>query len=178
MLGDVMSTHKHAGTEAQSILDSLRGRQQWLVTAESCTGGLIGKLLTDVPGSSQAYRGGWIVYSNELKERLLGVPADLLATEGAVSEAVARCLAENALQKGEADYAIAVTGIAGPQGGTPDKPVGTVWIALAVRQGGKVGTQASHHVFPGDREQVRERTAETALDMLRRALEEAAGEGA
>ena len=140
-----------------------------LVTAESCTGGLVGKMVTDVAGSSAVYRGGWVVYSNTLKQRMLDVPEAMLAEEGAVSEEVARCLAVNALAKGGADYAVAVTGIAGPEGGTEAKPVGTVWIALASRDG---ACEAARHRFPGSRERVRDRTAKTALDWVRRRLGE------
>jgi nicotinamide-nucleotide amidase len=132
-------------------------------TAESCTGGLIAKMLTDVPGSSGYFRQGAVTYSNEAKTSLLGVPPELIAQHGAVSEAVARAMAIGSQQKSGAIYALAVTGIAGPDGGTPSKPVGSVWIAFAHPH----GCDARLFVFPGDREMIRDRAAKTALTMLR-----------
>lgn len=144
-------------------------RGKSVVTCESCTGGLVGELITQVAGSSQYYRGGWITYANEAKVKL-GVPEVLIDQHGAVSEAVASAMAECAVTAGQADYALALTGIAGPDGGREDKPVGTVWIALAQRDSGGVQTQTQRHAFAGDRATIRQRAAFTALDMLRLAL--------
>jgi nicotinamide-nucleotide amidase len=140
-----------------------------LALAESCTGGLIGKLLTDVPGSSRYVLGGAIAYANRAKVRLLGVPKELLRAHGAVSEEVARAMAEGALHATDADLAIAVTGVAGPDGGTADKPVGTVCFALAQKQ---VPTRVCTELFPGDRTRVRLRTAYTALRLVAAAAQE------
>ena len=150
-----------AGRVAGALLAS--GRQ--LVTAESCTGGWIAKVCTDLPGSSRWFRGGVVAYSNELKAGLLGVRPETLSREGAVSEAVVREMALGALERLDGDVAVAVSGIAGPDGGTPDKPVGTVWVALA----GPGGTNAVHRVWRGDRERIRKTAAYEALDLLRRA---------
>jgi len=131
-----------------------------VATAESCTGGWIAKCLTDVAGSSAWYRGGVVAYSNALKRHLLGVAPELLETYGAVSEAVALAMARGALAATGADEAVAVTGVAGPGGGSADKPVGTVWIARA-RRGGQ--PHAVHYRFDGDREAVRRATVAEAL---------------
>ena len=138
-----------------------------VATAESCTGGLVARLLTDMPGASQYYRGGWVVYDNALKQHALGVPEAVLAAHGAVSEDVVRLLAAHAMREAGSDYALAVSGVAGPDGGTPEKPVGTVWIALAY--GGATAAQvlAERFLFPGDREMVRDRAAKAALNTLR-----------
>lgn len=134
-----------------------------VATAESCTGGWIAKCLTDVAGSSDWFRGGVVAYSNALKRDLLGVAREVLETEGAVSEAVALAMARGVLAATGADDAIAVTGIAGPTGGSADKPVGTVWIAWA-RRGGR--PHAVHYRFDGDREAVRRATVAEALGGL------------
>lgn len=138
-----------------------------VATAESCTGGLLAKLLTDNPGSSAYFLGGWVTYANDMKTQELGVPGELLAGHGAVSEAVAMAMAEGAARRSGADYAMALTGVAGPEGGSGDKPVGTVWIALAHRRPDGIGVRAECHRFPGDREMVRDRAAKTALNLLR-----------
>jgi nicotinamide-nucleotide amidase len=160
------------GRDEQTLAEVVGGmlveRSRTIVTCESCTGGLVGQLITQVAGSSEYYRGGWITYANDAKVRL-GVPAALIEQHGAVSEEVASAMAECAVTAGQADYAVAVTGIAGPAGGSEDKPVGTVWIALAQRSGG-VQTQAQCHAFAGDRAAIRQRAAFTALNMLRLAL--------
>lgn len=147
--------------------DLLRRRRLMVATAESCTGGLLAKMLTDVPGSSAWYRGGWVVYSNSLKETQLGVPAHLIAKHGAVSEPVARAMAEGALARSGADCALATTGIAGPGGGSFRKPVGTVCIALAVSSAGGMTVTAQILRFPGERETIRGYAARSALNMLR-----------
>ncbi len=131
-----------------------------IAAAESCTGGWIAKCLTDIPGSSQWFRAGLVVYSNAAKTALLGVPEALVAECGAVSEAVARAMAEGALGAAGADRAVAVTGIAGPDGGTAEKPVGTVWFAWAARG------DATHSVlgyFEGGREAIRRAAVACAL---------------
>jgi nicotinamide-nucleotide amidase len=146
----------------------LKSKNQTLATAESCTGGYIGKMLTDIPGSSDYYLGGIICYSNELKKKLLDVPAETLDKFGAVSEPVAWTLATSALTRTGADWAIGVTGIAGPGGETATKPVGLVYIALAGKDG-FCEVRECRFGNPG-REAVRVRSAITALDMLRHAL--------
>ncbi len=134
--------------------------------AESCTGGLVGKLITDVPGASQYFLRGWITYSNEAKAQDLDVPADLIERHGAVSEQVAQAMAQGARRKAGTTYAIAITGIAGPDGGTEQKPVGLVYVAVD----GDDGTETLRFVFQADRRNVRLRAALTALNMLRRRL--------
>jgi len=145
---------------ARGVESRCRSRGYTLVTAESCTGGWIGKCLTDIAGSSDWYRGGVVSYSNVLKNRLLGVDPHVLNTHGAVSEAVARAMAEGALERLGGDCAVAVTGVAGPAGGSVEKPVGTVWIAWADLAD---GTLAQQFQFPGDREAVRRATVLCAL---------------
>lgn len=137
-----------------------------LVTAESCSGGWIGKALTDVPGSSQWYLGGVIAYSNTLKQTLLGVLPSTLAAHGAVSESTAREMAIGALETLGGHIAVAVTGIAGPEGGQADKPVGTVWFAWAWYQDDGIETRTAMDVFAGDREAVRRQTVARALGEL------------
>lgn len=144
----------------------LQQRGQTLATAESCTGGLIGKLMTDISGSSGYFLGGTVAYANEVKQEHLEVPADLLAAHGAVSEPVAAAMAEGARKRFGADWAVSTTGIAGPTGGTDEKPVGLVFVGLAGPTGASV---ARHHIL-GPRDIVRMRTARSALDQLRRAL--------
>src|SRR5262245_21525123 len=122
-----------------------------LVTAESCTGGWIGKVLTDIPGSSAWYLGGVVAYSNTLKHSLLGVLSSTLVAHGAVSEASAREMAIGALETLGGHIAVAVTGIAGPDGGQPGKPVGTVWFGWAWRQDDAIETRVALETFPGDR---------------------------
>jgi len=137
-----------------------------LVTAESCTGGWIGKAMTDVAGSSAWFAGGAISYGNALKQAMLGVKAVTLAQHGAVSEAVVREMSEGALTTLGADVAIAVSGIAGPDGGTADKPRGTVWFAWSTRAGAGIRTIADKRVFAGDREAVRRQTVLFALSQV------------
>jgi nicotinamide-nucleotide amidase len=156
------------GTEhvdlAAVVLDLFAARGHTLAVAESCTGGMVGARLTAVPGSSKVFVGGVIAYANAVKESQLGVSPALLDREGAVSELVVRAMVEGVARRCGADAAVAVSGIAGPDGGTPDKPVGTVW--LAVRLGETV--TARRVVLPGDRAAIRERAVFAALDMLRR----------
>lgn len=140
----------------------LRERGQTVATAESCTGGLIGSLLTDVPGSSDYYVGGIIAYANAVKQSVLGVDAGLLDACGAVSEPVALAMAHGVRRLLGADYGLAVTGIAGPTGGTPTKPVGLVYIALV----GPDVERCERHVWGGDRVENKRLSARRALQML------------
>jgi nicotinamide-nucleotide amidase len=155
-------------TDARDLLAVARGKNIRIATAESCTGGLIAGLLTEIPGSSDVVERGFVTYSNQAKEDLLGVPAELLHAHGAVSEPVCRAMAEGALKHSLAQLSVAVTGIAGPGGGSAEKPVGLVYIAAA-RLGGEV--LAREYRF-GDigRAQVRLRTVEEALALLRSRL--------
>lgn len=134
--------------------------------AESCTGGLIAHRLTNVPGASEAFMGGLVAYSNAVKRQLLGVPQQTLEDVGAVSAEVATSMAGGARTLLGADYAVGVTGIAGPGGGTPEKPVGLVYIAAA----GPDGTRVRRHVFEGPREAVKAQAAEAALRMMEELL--------
>lgn len=143
------------------LAHQLTQKQLRLATVESCTGGRIGGLLTDKAGSSDWYEGGWITYSNALKTQL-GVDADLIAAHGAVSEPVARAMAEVGRDAAGVDCCIAVTGVAGPSGGSPDKPVGTVWIGWALPN----KTHAQCFQFDGDRAAVREQSIIAALSGL------------
>jgi PncC family amidohydrolase len=144
------------------IAAALLARRQTLATAESCTGGLLGAALTSLPGSSVWYLGGVVAYANFLKTGLLGVPPDILAAHGAVSPETARAMAAGAREKTGADFALAVTGIAGPAGGTPEKPVGLVYIALA----GPQSLEIREHRFPGARAEVRAAATAAALRQL------------
>ena len=141
----------------------LRQRGGSVATAESCTGGLIAAACTSVAGSSDWFERGFVTYSNEAKTQMLGVPAALIAQHGAVSEEVARAMAEGALRQSTARLAVAVTGIAGPGGAVPGKPVGTVWLAWALRDG---ATRAERLQFAGDRAAVRSQTVTQALMRL------------
>lgn len=140
-----------------------QGTVQRVSTAESCTGGLLAKLLTDIPGSSRYFQRGWVTYSDEAKIEMLGVPPETILSHGAVSEEVVRAMAEAARRKSGADFSLAISGIAGPDGGTPAKPVGTVCIALAHPKGDVARTFR----FPGDREMIRDRSVKMALTLLR-----------
>lgn len=153
--------------EAENLLAAARQAGAMLATAESCTGGLIAGAITAIAGSSDAFDRGFVTYTNAAKREALGVPESLLAAHGAVSEPVARAMAEGALARSQARLAIAVTGIAGPGGGSADKPVGLVWFGLASR--GRE-TRAEHQVFPGDRAAIRRATVERALALLAVAL--------
>ena len=140
---------------------ALKSRAAVLATAESCTGGGIAQAVTAVAGSSGWFGYGYVTYSNEAKQHMLGVHPDVIEAHGAVSEAVVRQMAEGALQKSGADIAVAVSGVAGPGGGSQDKPVGTVWLAWAVR--GEL-TVAKNFLFLGSRKQVRNQSVEKALE--------------
>jgi nicotinamide-nucleotide amidase len=168
-LGAVIYAEGNATMEAR-VGELLRERGKTLATAESCTGGLLGNRLTNVPGSSTYYSGGVVAYSNKLKEKLLGVSRTTLSMFGAVSEETAREMAIGARRLTGADIAIATTGIAGPDGGTPDKPVGTVAVALAADGCGDDGAQSKIYRLWGNREWVKLLTSQVALDWVRRML--------
>ncbi len=146
------------------VADLLRGSQATVAVAESCTGGLLGGRLTELPGSSDYFRGGVLAYADAAKRDLLGVPADLLQSHGAVSEPVARAMAEGVRERLGATYGLSVTGVAGPGGATPAKPVGLVFVGCA----GPDGTIVRRHEFPGDRPTVRAWSVVGALHLLRR----------
>ncbi len=148
---------------AGQVLDACKDRGIMLVTAESCTGGLIAGALTDIAGSSAVVERGFVTYSNEAKNEMLGVPLPLFESVGAVSEEVARAMAVGAIQHSSAQVAVSVTGIAGPGGGSPEKPVGLVHMAVA-RDGST--TEHQEHIFPGDRTAVREQTVQAALGLV------------
>jgi len=153
--------------EVLALADALRRRGWQMASAESCTGGLIAAACTAVAGSSDWFERGFVTYSNAAKTEMLGVDAALIAGHGAVSEAVARAMAQGAAERAGVALAVAVTGIAGPGGATPGKPVGTVWLALAVRTpAGALQLQAERLQLPGDRAAVREQTVRVALQRL------------
>jgi len=160
-IGPYFLTDQDAGVE-QLIEDFLQAHELSLSTAESCTGGNIARLLTSIPGSSRVFRGGAVAYSNELKQSLLDVDAGTLEKYGAVSEETVREMASGAKRNFRTDYAVAVSGIAGPDGGTADKPVGLVWIAVA----GKNKVISRKHVFGNDRAINMERASTAALTLL------------
>ncbi len=151
---------------AARVLELLRRDGLTLATAESCTGGLMASMLTRIPGSSEAFHAGFVTYSNAIKQAVLGVPEAVLAEHGAVSEAVVTAMAEGALARSGADYAIAVSGIAGPDGGSEDKPVGTVWLAWGDRQ----TIQTRCLLWPVERGLFQTMIAAAGLDMIRRRL--------
>lgn len=165
MLGEHVYSERTSSLAEELVL-RLRAAQATLVVAESCTGGLVQDLVTDVPGSSEALLGGVVAYANALKQRLVGVPDAMLVEHGAVSEPVVRAMAETLRREHGATHALAVSGIAGPSGGTPDKPVGTVWLAHA----GPQGTTSRRIHSPYDRRRNKVLAAYAALDMLRRVL--------
>ena len=155
------------GRELPEVVAALlRERGLRLALAESCTGGLLAARISAVPGASHFLERGFVTYSNEAKRELLGVDAETLAREGAVSEPVARAMAEGARASARADIGVGITGIAGPDGGTPEKPVGLVFIAVD----GAAGSRVRRAHFPGDRERVRYQATQAALEMLRRGL--------
>lgn len=149
------------------VVALLREKKQFVTTAESCTGGFLVNRITDVSGASEVLAEGYVTYANSAKQKLLEVSAETLSANGAVSEAVVREMAEGCLRAANADHALAVTGVAGPTGGTPDKPVGTVWLAIASRGG---ATEARKLFFPGARDRFKLLTSQAALEMLRRRL--------
>ena len=148
---------------ATDLLERYRQAKLRIVTAESCTGGMVAARLTDIAGASDVVERGFVTYSNEAKTEMLGVPTALLKQYGAVSAQVARSMAEGALGHARADVAIAITGIAGPGGATPGKPVGLVYLAIARRS---AETRVERQQFAGDREAVREAATARALELL------------
>jgi nicotinamide-nucleotide amidase len=152
---------------SRDVAERLLAARRRLVTAESCTGGWIAKLCTDIAGSSDWFDCGFVCYSNAAKIRDLGVAEKLLAAEGAVSDAVVRAMAEGAIARTGANVAMAVSGIAGPGGAVPGKPVGTVWFALAHRRADRLESQGHLIQFEGDRDAVRRQSVEFAFNLLR-----------
>jgi len=162
---ELPAQHQHA-------LAALLTQKNWMMaTAESCTGGLIAAACTDLAGSSAWFERGFVTYSNAAKTELLGVPAQLIAQHGAVSEPVARAMAEGAVAHSHADVSVAVTGVAGPSGGSPDKPVGTVWLGWHIH--GHTTAERCH--FAGDRAAVRQATVQHALRRLVQGLQDTPG---
>jgi nicotinamide-nucleotide amidase len=150
---------------AERLGQRMRSASLRLITAESCTGGLLAATCTGVPGSSDWFEGSFVTYRLSAKQRLLGIEPAFLERFGAVSEPVARTMATAALERSDADIAVSITGIAGPDGGELDHPVGTVWFCWAVRNGKVIDVvQTSQHRFAGDRAQVRESAVRTALN--------------
>lgn len=154
--------------EAKATLDALRAKGLTLATAESCTGGLIAKVLTDIAGASAVFQCGFITYANASKRRMLGVSRWKLYKHGAVSAEVATAMAEGARRKAKVDMAVSVTGIAGPSGGSEQKPVGLVFIAVATAH----KTTVEKCLFTGNREDIRTRSAARALEMVMRGCAE------
>ena len=154
-----------ANSLAKAVVAAFAATGRTLALAESCTGGLVAAALTDVAGSSAVLERGWVTYSNRAKQEELGVPAATLEAHGAVSAETAAAMAAGALAHAPVDTALAITGIAGPGGGTPEKPVGLVWFGLAHRNGGPPRTE--HRLFPGNRAAVRAAALRFGLDLLR-----------
>lgn len=164
-----MPEQEHTATDAllpeQVVVANFRERKLKLALAESCTGGMIAARITSVPGASDIFNGSIVCYANEVKRDLLGVPQGILETEGAVSASCARAMAEGARRALKSDIAVSVTGIAGPAGGTPSKPVGCVFIGIATK--GSVSTE--RHLFTGDRATIRQQASDAALTAALRA---------
>ena len=167
-MSDLLSNQEQTTTAGRGFLADLLLKNGWmLATAESCTGGLIAAACTGLPGSSRWFERGFVTYSNEAKIESLGVDPALIDSHGAVSELVARAMAFGAVRHSRARVSVAVTGVAGPTGGTPDKPVGTVWFGFMVD--GKLSSETRR--FDGDRDQVRDATVRHALQRLVQLLE-------
>ncbi|MEP2775278.1 MAG: competence/damage-inducible protein A [Luteolibacter sp.] len=150
-----------------TVIRLLRKKGMKIAIAESCTGGLIANRLTNVAGSSEVFTHGWVTYANEAKNDQLGVPMEMIDSHGAVSEEVARAMAEGAIRESRADIAISITGIAGPGGGTEEKPVGTAWLGLAVKGGETVAKKIYH---PRNRKDFKQSASQSALDLVRKSL--------
>jgi len=171
LAGEAVFCCREEDTLEGVVGELLRKSQATLTVAESCTGGLLAERITRIPGSSEYFLGGAVTYTNELKTQVLGVPAEMLHEHGAVSEAVARTMAQGVRRVFGSDWGAAITGVAGPDGGSEAKPVGTVHVAIAGPQpDGSVGVEHRGVRFPGDRERVRWQAAQLALEMLRRRL--------
>lgn len=153
--------------KAKTLYDRALHQKRLLVTAESCTGGMIAALFTEIPGSSKVFERGFVTYSNESKQEMLGVPLALLDEYGAVSSQVAQAMAEGALERSHAYLSVSVTGIAGPEGGSKEKPVGLVYLASASREGRCL---VEKHLFSGDRNTIRKHATAAALDLLMKQL--------
>jgi nicotinamide-nucleotide amidase len=151
------------GKRAQAVLTAFEAAGKMLATAESCTGGMVAAALTDIAGSSAVVERGFVTYSNRAKAQLLGIDPALIEAKGAVSKEVAEAMARGALANSATDVAVAVTGIAGPGGGSPEKPVGLVWFGLAADG---QPTTTEHEIFAGDRAAVRRQATEKALALL------------
>jgi nicotinamide-nucleotide amidase len=168
-LAELAGDHYYGDDDADLaavVLERLRRGRHRLGVAESCTGGLVSARITAVPGSSDTFIGGVVAYADVIKSATLHVPPATIEAHGAVSEETARALVEGAQRVFAVDASVAVTGIAGPGGGTPEKPVGTTWLAARVR----TETRTARRVFPGDRDEIRQRAAQAVLDLLRRML--------
>jgi nicotinamide-nucleotide amidase len=167
LAGDAVYAFREEDTLEKVVGELLRQAGATLALAESCTGGLVSERLTRVPGSSEYFLGGAVTYTNELKSLMVGVPPEMIAAHGAVSEPVARAMAEGVRRALGSGYGVGITGIAGPGGGSEAKPVGTVHLAIA---GGEGETDHRRIIFPGDREKIRWHASQFALEMLRRRL--------
>jgi nicotinamide-nucleotide amidase len=158
-----MADHEAIYELAQALVNELSDAGKAVATAESCTGGWIAKAITDIPGSSACFSYGIVSYSNGAKESMLGLQTQMFVDQGAVSEEVVQEMSKGVLNLSGADISVAVSGVAGPDGGCEEKPVGTVWLAWAVRHGSKIETDTSLHQFDGDRDAIRELTVAHAL---------------
>jgi PncC family amidohydrolase len=168
-LGSPMTTENAIKKRATALIHAAQTSKKTLCTAESCTGGWIGKALTDVPGSSSVFIGGMISYANEAKIKLLGIPPEIIEFYGAVSEPVARAMAQQARETLDTDIAVSVTGIAGPSGGSSEKPVGTIWFGVSTPS----GTQTYKKTFEDKgREYIRIQTVLAALRFCQEILDE------
>lgn len=167
-----MTERESIAVLSEALVTELVASGLTVATAESCTGGWIAKALTDVSGSSAAFGFGIVSYSNEAKASLLGVDPASIERHGAVSEPVVRAMAAGAMVQSGADLAVAVSGVAGPDGGSEEKPVGTVWISLAARVDNEVAIDAARHHLKGDRDSIRAQTVVLALQGLRETVRE------
>lgn len=164
---------------AQKVAKAFKEHSKFLVTAESCTGGWIAKLMTDIVGSSAWFERGFVTYTNDSKQEMLDVPTTVIEEQGAVSEATVRAMAQGALDKSHADISLAVSGIAGPGGGTTFKPVGTVWFAWGQRLPGgytpaKIHLHSENDLFAGDRDEIRRQAVQHALQEVLKLVNEQA----
>ena len=157
---------------AEKVLSLAKEKGKKLVTAESCTGGLVSGVLTEIPGSSAAFYSGFVTYSNDAKVEMLGVDPLILKENGAVSEETAAYMAVGALEYTDGDISVAITGIAGPEGGSEEKPVGTVWFGVGILKEDEINVHTGKYLYEGDRQQIRLGAVETALHMLETALSE------